>query len=75
MAETVAELPGQPPPGVSGRLQQLRVGFVPEQDADARARLAAERPVRAEDFSTAVGRRLCELRALCDLARHLHSRL
>lgn len=63
---------GQPPPGAAERLEQLRARYVPESDAEARARLAAERPAKTEPFATAVNRRLHELRALCLLARHLH---
>lgn len=61
-----------PPAGVGERLAQLRALYVPEADADARRRLAAERPARDESFEVAVARRLDELRALCDLANYLH---
>ena len=74
MAEAVQGPSGQPPPGVPERLWRLRACYVPERDADVRRRLAAERQARAEDFSTAVARRLHELRALCDLAYHLRRR-
>ncbi len=64
---------GRPPPGVAERLERLRVCYVPETDADARRRLAAERQVTAVPFASAVARRLHELRALCDLANHLRA--
>ena len=60
-----------PRAGVAGRLAELRARYVPERDADARERLARERPVTKESFEVAVQRRLRELRALCELARHL----
>ncbi|HKQ68730.1 MAG TPA: hypothetical protein VJT73_05290 [Polyangiaceae bacterium] len=59
-------------PGVAGRLSILRELYVPESIAEAPARLAAERPSPKESFEGAVARRLCDLRALSDLARHLH---
>jgi hypothetical protein len=58
---------------VASRLEQLRRLYVPESIEAARERLALERPVRAEPFALAVARALAELRALCDLARHLHA--
>lgn len=65
--------PAAPPPGVGARLARLRALYVPERDVDARARLAREVPApRPETFDQAVARRLRELRALDDLARHLH---
>ncbi len=65
--------PGQaPPPGIALRLAALRALAVPEKDDEARARLSRERPPTAEDWNVAVHRRLGELRALCDLAAHLH---
>lgn len=60
-----------PPSGVAERLEELRRLHVPERDSDARLRLATPRPASTESFPTAVARRLAELRALCDLARHL----
>lgn len=74
MAEAVKGPSRQPPPGVPERLLHLRACCVLERDADARRRLAAERQASAEDFSTAVARRLHELRSLCDLAHHLRPR-
>lgn len=62
------------PPGLAERLAVLRASYVPERDAEARERLARERPPRAESFEVAVSRRLRELRALCELTRHLHRR-
>lgn len=60
---------------VAARLDALRAHYVPECVAEARARLARERPVGPrEPFERAVARRLVELRALCELARHLQSR-
>jgi len=63
--------PDLAPPGVAERLALLRELCVPEHDSDARHRLAVESPTTAEPFPSAVARRLNELRALCDLARHL----
>jgi hypothetical protein len=61
-----------PPPGVAARLATLRDLYVAERDADARARLARERPRPPDEpFAILVHRRLRELRALCDLAAHL----
>lgn len=57
---------------VAARLARLRELYVPESLEEARRRLA-EHPVEApEPFARAVGRRLAELRALDELARHLH---
>jgi hypothetical protein len=66
--------PGEgPPPGVSERLAALRALYVPERDDEARARLEHERPPQSPPrFEVAVAARLRELRALCDLAGHLH---
>ena len=64
--------PGLSAAEVSERLGALRAICVLERDADARARLARERPVIDQDFAVAVAARLRELRALDDLARHLH---
>jgi len=65
---------GHPPSGVAERLERLRVLYVPERDTEARQRLA-DRPRAANaPFTTAVARRLAELRALCDLASHLGRR-
>jgi hypothetical protein len=64
---------GGPPPGVSERLAALRALHVPERDGEARARLMRDRPPPSPPrFEVAVAARLRELRALCDLARHLH---
>lgn len=54
------------------RLEVLRALHVTERDEDARQRLERERPVCVEPFERAVARRLEELRALCNLAAHLH---
>jgi hypothetical protein len=53
-------------------LARLREVARLERDDEARARLARERPRRDEAFEQAVARRLRELRALCEVARHLH---
>jgi hypothetical protein len=63
---------GTPPPGVAARLQALRRLYVAERDVDARARLERERPGSRRPFEAAVAARLRELRALCELAAHLH---
>jgi hypothetical protein len=64
-----------PPPGVAQRLADLGALYVPESDKDARERLASEsEPQPEESFASGVARRLAELRALCDLARHLQGR-
>jgi hypothetical protein len=60
------------PAAVGARLAALRAASVPERDVDARARLARERPVSTRPFVLLVSQRLGELRALCELARHLH---
>ena len=59
---------------VASRLEWLRAAYVPESVDEGRARLArGEREARAsEPFAQAVERGLKELRALCDLAAHLH---
>jgi hypothetical protein len=56
------------------RLEALRALARIETDGEARARLARERPQRRESFEHAVARRLGELRALDELARHVHRR-
>jgi hypothetical protein len=58
---------------VAPRLEELRRLYVPERIEAARERLARERPARAESFALAAARSLAELRALCELARHLHA--
>jgi hypothetical protein len=58
---------------VASRLQALRALYVPERLDAARERLGRERPVAAEAFAERVARSLAELRALCELARHLHA--
>lgn len=68
------DLPGALPPGVAERLSQLRSLYVPERDSEARRRMAAETPVTITPFAVAVAGRLAELRALCDLAKHLGRR-
>ncbi len=63
------------PARVAARLARLRDLYVPETLAQVRRRLAGERPVEApEPFARAVERRLAELRALDELARHRHRR-
>jgi len=64
--------PVGPPPGVAQRLIALRHLYVPETAAEASARLHAEKPPITEPFEVGVDRRLRELRALCELANHLH---
>jgi len=61
------------PADVAARLMRLRSLCVPESVEEARLRLEAERPQPAggEPFEQAVARRLRELRALCDLVRHV----
>jgi hypothetical protein len=73
--DRAATRPGEgPPPGVSERLAALRALYVPERDGEARAHLARDRlpPPSPPRFEVAVAARLRELRALCDLAGHLH---
>jgi hypothetical protein len=65
---------GAPPPGVAERLLQLGSLYVAETDSEARRRLAAETPATVTPFPVAVAARLAELRALCDLAKHLGHR-
>lgn len=57
---------------VTNRLNLLRGLYVPEGDAEARVRLARERPAMKLSFESAVAARLRELRGLCALADHLH---
>jgi len=59
------------PEDVAARLAKLRALYVPESVEEARVRLEAERPRPAETFDEAVARRLCELRAICELVRHV----
>lgn len=60
---------------LAARLDALRARYVPERLDEARERLARERRAcQREPFERAVARRLAELSALCDLARHLQSR-
>jgi hypothetical protein len=63
---------GAPPPGVAERLARLSALYVPETDAEARARLDRERPRAREPFAVVVAWRLDELRALSALADYLH---
>lgn len=60
------------PPGLEQRLRALRELYVAERDVDARARLARERPPERRSFAELVAERLRELRALQELAAHLH---
>ena len=62
------------PEVVARRLAALRACYVAESVTSATRRLAAERPPIIEPFSEGVHRRLGELRALCELARHVHRR-
>jgi hypothetical protein len=60
------------PAGLAVRLRALRSLYVAERDDEARRRLARERPRRVASFDVEVAGRLRELRALSDLADHLH---
>jgi hypothetical protein len=60
------------PEQVAARLDELRARYVPETLEAARLRLARERPQSMESFEQRVERCLGELRALDELARHLH---
>jgi len=62
------------PKQVAERLSRLRALYVPEGIDEARARLARERPRSRESPEQVAERSLAELRALCDLARVLHTR-
>ena len=63
------------PSEVVARLEELRARYVPETIDAARLRLAREVPATFEPFERTVENRLDELRALCDLTRHLqHAR-
>ena len=62
------------PDVVAARLADLRLRYVPESLAEARARLGRERPIATTSFAETVQRRLSELRALCELATHLQRR-
>ena len=57
---------------VAARLAVVRAGYVPETVEEGRQRLARERPRPAEPLAVTAARGLDELRALCELARHLH---
>ena len=59
------------PEDVAARLAVLRALYVPESIEEARLRLERERPAPDESFDQAVARRLRELRAICDLVRHV----
>lgn len=63
---------GAVPAGISDRLRDLRALVRAESDLEARRRLAKERPPTARPFAVGAAARLRELRALCELARHLH---
>ena len=56
---------------VAARLAELRAVYAPERVAVAQERLACERPADPETFEARAARSLAELRALCELARHL----
>jgi hypothetical protein len=60
------------PSKVAHRLAGLRAGYVAEDVDEGRRRLALERPSGDESFAQGAARRLAELRALCELADHLH---
>jgi len=74
MASDRAAAPTSAPPhGVADRLRLLRALARVESDVEARARLAREQPVpTGRPFAEVASERLRELRALCELARHLH---
>jgi hypothetical protein len=74
MSEGLRRPASHPAPGVAERLEGLRATYVPEGDANAGRRPAAQPDAAAEAFAAGVARRLEELRALCDLAQHLHRR-
>lgn len=56
---------------VAARLAALRARYTPESVDEARARLQRPQTDPDEPFARKVARRLDELRALCELARHL----
>jgi hypothetical protein len=58
---------------VAARLAWLRDSYVPDDAIAARLRLEDPAGRRSEPFARAVARRLAELRALCELADHLHA--
>ena len=60
------------PSVVGSRLAELRRRYVPERIEEGQRRLARERPARNEPLAQMAARGLAELRALCDLAAHLH---
>ncbi len=60
------------PTAVARRLNELRSRYHPEHVDAGRRRLAHERPARTESLAETAARGLAELRALCDLADHLH---
>jgi hypothetical protein len=57
---------------VAERLEGPRTTYVQESAPDARRCLSGEPDAAAEAFAAGVARRLEELRALCELANHLH---
>jgi len=59
------------PEDVAARLARLRALYVPESVEEARLRIEHERPRVEEPFELAVARRLRELRAVCELVRHV----
>jgi hypothetical protein len=61
------------PAEVAERLSTLRALYVPEGIEEARARLAREQPRSHESLEQVAARSLAELRALCELARVLHT--
>lgn len=61
------------PEEVAERLSKLRALYVPEGIDEARARLAREQPRPQESLEQVAARSLVELRALCELARVLHT--
>lgn len=63
-----------PPPGVAERLNALRRLYIAETADEGRARLSQARSRIERPFAVLVAARLQELRALCDLATHLHQK-
>jgi hypothetical protein len=61
------------PREVAQRLSRLRALYVPETVEEARVRLAREQPRSRESLEQIAERSLAELRALCELARVLHT--
>ncbi len=62
------------PDAVAARLAELRSVYVAERVGEAHHRLVCEQPPSAEPLVRRVARSLAELRALCELAKHLRQR-